>query len=122
MMIGDAMTPFDPVLLSMLNKSMLNSMLPSFFFNVTRLQIFDVKLVSMLQFSIFPYSMFECVLVCRNFHPVKLGYNDHAALLVTTRSNWTEVKNNQLFSKYLAKFFKKYFVSENQSCLYMCET
>ncbi len=50
--------------------------------------------------------MFECVLVCRNFHPVKLGYNDHAALLVTTRSNWTEVKNNQLFSKVLPT--KKY--------------
>jgi len=57
MMIGDAMTPFDPVLLSMLNKSMLNSMLLSFFFDVTRLQIFDGKLVSMLQFLIFPYSM-----------------------------------------------------------------
>jgi len=32
-------------------------MLPSFFFDVTRLQIFDVKLVSILQFSIFPYSI-----------------------------------------------------------------
>ncbi len=28
MMIGDAMTPFDPVLLSMLKKWVLNSMLP----------------------------------------------------------------------------------------------
>jgi len=36
---------------------MLFSTLPSFFFDVTSLQIFDVKLVSMLQFSIFPYSM-----------------------------------------------------------------
>ncbi len=55
---------YDPVwprltqfLLSMLNKSMLNSMLPSFFFDVTRLQIFDVKSLSMLHFSMFPYSM-----------------------------------------------------------------
>jgi len=41
----------------MLNKSMINSMLPSLFFEVTSLQIFDVKLVSMLQFSMFPYLM-----------------------------------------------------------------
>jgi hypothetical protein len=32
MMIGDAMTPFDPVLLSMLPFSKLNSMLPSLWF------------------------------------------------------------------------------------------
>jgi len=37
MMIGDAMTPFDPVLVLMLNKSMINSMLPSLFFDVTSL-------------------------------------------------------------------------------------
>jgi len=36
---------------------MINSMLLSLFFDVTSLQIFDVKLVSMLQFSMFPYSM-----------------------------------------------------------------
>jgi len=44
MMIGDAMTPFDPtggpVLLSMLPFSKLNLMLPSFFFDVTRHPIF----------------------------------------------------------------------------------
>jgi hypothetical protein len=32
-------------------------MLPSFIFDVKRLQIFDVKMVSILQFSIFPYSI-----------------------------------------------------------------
>jgi len=32
-------------------------MLPSLFFDITSLQFFDVKLVSMLQFSMFPYSM-----------------------------------------------------------------
>jgi len=36
---------------------MLNSTLPSLFFDVTSLQIFNVKLVSMLQFSMLPYSM-----------------------------------------------------------------
>jgi len=41
----------------MLNKSMLNSMLPSFFFDVTSLQIFDVIFVSMLHFSMSLYSM-----------------------------------------------------------------
>jgi len=32
-------------------------MLPSFIFDVTSLQIFDAKMVSILQFSIFPYSI-----------------------------------------------------------------
>jgi len=78
MMIGDAMPPFDPILppvwprftvdvkkvgvkfdvtVSILPFLMINSTLPSLFFDVTSPQIFDVKLVLMLQFSMFPYSM-----------------------------------------------------------------
>jgi len=45
------------VTVSMLTFSMLNSMLTSFVFDVTRLEIFDAKMVSILQFSIFPYSI-----------------------------------------------------------------
>jgi len=47
MMIGDAMTPFDPVLLSMLPFSKLNSMLPSLWFQFNQPE----------HFSMFPYSM-----------------------------------------------------------------
>ena len=47
MMIGDAMTPFDPVLLSMLPFSKLNSMLPSLWFRCNQPP----------HFSMFPYSM-----------------------------------------------------------------
>jgi hypothetical protein len=48
MMIGDAMTPFDPVLLLMLPFSKLNSMLPSLWFrfnqppHVLMITFFDV--------------------------------------------------------------------------------
>ena len=64
-------TPFDPVFtvdiaifevkfdiaVSMITFSMLNSMLTSFVFDVKRLEIFDAKMVSMLHFSMFPYSI-----------------------------------------------------------------
>jgi len=72
------MTPFDPiwppvwprftvdvkevgvkfdVTVSILPFSMLFSTLPSLFFDVTSLQIFDLKSLSNLQFSMFPYSI-----------------------------------------------------------------
>jgi len=61
MMIGDAMTPFyppfDPVLLSMLSNSKINSMLPSLFFEIRSHIIFDFKSLLKLPFSMFPYSI-----------------------------------------------------------------
>jgi len=64
MMIGDAMTPFDPPggpvwprFTVDVNIFDANFDLTIVFFDITRLQIFDVNFVSNLQFSIFPYSI-----------------------------------------------------------------
>jgi len=45
------------IAVSMITFSMQNSILTSFVFDVKRLEIFDAKMVSMLHFSMFPYSI-----------------------------------------------------------------
>jgi len=62
---------------------MLNSTLTSFLFDVRRLEIFDIKIVSILQFLIFPYSILIASIITMSrkigSNTMNLGYryNDH---------------------------------------------
>ncbi len=55
----------------MLTFLMLNSMLTSFEFDVRRLEIFDAKMVSMLHFSMFPYSILIASITNKTQHSVE---------------------------------------------------
>ncbi len=109
---------------------MINSMLPSLFFDVrslqifdvTSLQIFDVKLVSMLQFSMFPYSMLPTSIKNFLYHFNRLKYYLSESIIVTVPFGQNKIKQiciNLTTLTTFQQFFKEFRSSTQFSNMFV---